>query len=118
MTELKHPHRRKNLLSGEWVLISPRRTKRPWQGRINPPEKEQRSSYDPQCYHCPGNLRAYGIQNPVYTETFLFSNDFPALLPEIKLSASDLSESYNKTTLKYQNLYLCVKIIVTLQFFS
>ncbi len=76
------PHRRYNILTGEWVLVSPHRTKRPWQGKQeNPPQKEK-ASYDPKCYLCPGNTRSNGQTNENYSNTFIFTNDFAALLPE------------------------------------
>jgi UDPglucose--hexose-1-phosphate uridylyltransferase len=78
----KYPHRRKNILTGEWVLVSPHRTQRPWQGELAPPEKSKRPSYDPECYLCPGNKRANGEVNPQYSDTFAFTNDFSSLLPE------------------------------------
>ncbi len=78
----EHPHRRYNALTGEWILVSPHRTKRPWQGQQEPPPAEQRPQYDPKCYLCPGNARAGGHQNPVYESTFVFTNDFAALLPD------------------------------------
>ncbi|HSH02221.1 MAG TPA: UDP-glucose--hexose-1-phosphate uridylyltransferase [Anaerolineae bacterium] len=78
----EHPQRRYNPLRGEWVLVSPHRTKRPWQGQVEKPVKETRPSYDPQCYLCPGNVRANGVETPAYEETYVFTNDFAALLPE------------------------------------
>ncbi len=78
----EHPHRRLNLLTREWVLVSPHRTKRPWQGQVEKPPEEKLPAYDPECYLCPGNARAGGKRNPQYTETFVFDNDFAALLPE------------------------------------
>ena len=76
------PHRRLNPLTGEFVLVSPHRAQRPWQGRVDAPNVEQRPAYDPACYLCPGNSRAGGLHNPAYTETFVFTNDFAALLPD------------------------------------
>ncbi|HEX9614782.1 MAG TPA: UDP-glucose--hexose-1-phosphate uridylyltransferase [Bacteroidota bacterium] len=76
-----HPHRRKNILTGEWVLVSPQRTRRPWQGEVTELPEFKRPAYDPTCYLCPGNRRANGEVNPRYTGTYVFTNDFPALLP-------------------------------------
>jgi len=77
----EHPHRRFNPLRGEWVLVSPHRTKRPWLGQQEKSSSD-RPSYDPECLLCPGNKRASGEMNPDYTDTFVFENDFAALLPE------------------------------------
>lgn len=76
------PHRRLNPLTGKFVLVSPHRTQRPWQGRVEAPNREVRPAYDPACYLCPGNERAGGLENPDYRDTFVFTNDFAALLPE------------------------------------
>lgn len=76
------PHRRLNLLTGDWVLVSPHRARRPWQGQVERPAAVRRPAYDPDCYLCPGNLRAGGVRNPVYADVFAFDNDFPALLLE------------------------------------
>jgi UDPglucose--hexose-1-phosphate uridylyltransferase len=77
-----HPHRRFNPLTREWVLVSPHRTQRPWQGQVEEVAAEAVASYDPDCYLCPDNFRAGGVKNPPYTETFVFDNDFAALKPE------------------------------------
>lgn len=78
------PHRRLNILTGEWVLVSPHRTKRPWQGKEEKSDSKFQPEYDSKCYLCPGNERAGGIKNPNYTSTFVFNNDFSALLPNVK----------------------------------
>ncbi len=90
---LYYPHRRKNILTGDWVLVSPHRTDRPWQGEISKTEKNSRPDYDPGCYLCPGNKRANGETNPQYKNTFVFTNDFSALLENIhdfKFNKKDL----------------------------
>jgi UDPglucose--hexose-1-phosphate uridylyltransferase len=83
MDLLTRPHRRLNRLTGEWVLVSPHRNARPWQGQVDPPSAEQRPAYDPDCYLCPGSARAGGATTPVYDTVYVFDNDFAALLPDI-----------------------------------
>lgn len=78
----EHPHRRYNMLTGEWIQVSPHRAKRPWQGQEEETPEESKAKYDPECYLCPGNSRAGGAQNPDYDSTFVFTNDFSALKPD------------------------------------
>ena len=75
---LAKPHRRFNLLSGEWVFVSPHRTARPWQGKVEERSSRPTLSHDPECYLCPGNHRAGTLVNPQYISTFVFDNDYPA----------------------------------------
>ncbi len=86
---LKSPHRRYNPLLDEWVLCSPHRLQRPWQGQVEDEAPEARPGYDPSCYLCPGNLRANGERNPRYASTFAFDNDFAALLPESPIAPAN-----------------------------
>src|SRR5215831_14727036 len=78
---LHRPHRRFNPLTREWVVVSPQRMERPWQGLVEKPPQPAAAAYDPECYLCPGNARAGGARNPAYKSTFVFDNDFAALLP-------------------------------------
>ncbi len=76
------PHRRYNPLQRQWVLVSPHRTQRPWQGEVNASPGFSELKYDPKCYLCPGNQRAGGHTTPKYESVYIFDNDYPALLPE------------------------------------
>ena len=88
----RYPHRRKNVLTGEWILVSPHRTKRPWQGEVFKSENESRPQYDPKCYLCPGNKRANGEINPNYESNFVFTNDYSALLEDIPTAHENKNE--------------------------
>lgn len=80
------PHRRYNPLLRQWILVSPQRTQRPWQGETTKQTAAPSLAYDPECYLCPTNARSGGAHNPAYTGVFAFNNDFPALLPDIQPS--------------------------------
>ena len=85
----EHPHRRFNPLLDEWLLVSPHRARRPWQGQVEAPDLADRARLDPDCYLCTGNLRVTGERNPDYSGTFVFQNDFAALLPDSPAPESD-----------------------------
>ena len=94
LTKLKETaHRRFNPLTREWVIVSPHRTLRPWQGKVEPRPVDNQPPYDPACYLCPRNSRAGGVVNPDYASTFVFDNDYAGLLPtveDVKLEKADL----------------------------
>ncbi len=91
----EHPHRRYNALSGEWILVSPQRAKRPWLGQVEKLPPELKPSYDKDCYLCPGNARINGTVNPHYEHNYVFTNDFAALMPmEVEKPAADGEELF------------------------
>src|SRR5215469_8602786 len=87
------PHRRLNPLTNEWVLVSPHRATRPWQGEVAKLLTASEPTYDPTCYLCPGNVRAGGIRNPQYETTFVFTNDFAALKPDTSTGREDIERA-------------------------
>lgn len=92
----EHPHKRLNILTGDWVMVSPHRTKRPWQGKVEAAAITKRPAYDETCYLCPGNKRSDGSVNPNYTAPYSFTNDFSALLqdtPEGELNTKGLLQA-------------------------
>ena len=99
------PHRRYNILTGEWVLVSPHRTKRPWQGKKDQKSELQKETYDASCYLCPTNERASGDVNPDYKGTYAFTNDFAALLPDVE------SETYDNGLLKAETEMGICKVV-------
>lgn len=89
-------HRRFNPLTGEWIMVSPQRTKRPWQGKVEETNVEHKPEYEKDCYLCPNNKRANGEFNPSYTSTFVFDNDFSAFeenIPEFNYDENELLRS-------------------------
>ncbi|HKJ41976.1 MAG TPA: UDP-glucose--hexose-1-phosphate uridylyltransferase, partial [Sunxiuqinia sp.] len=98
----ENPHRRFNPLTGDWILVSPHRSKRPWQGQVEKVVAAERPAYDPNCYLCAGNERAGGHKNPDYKNTFVFKNDFSALLndtPEGSFSDGELFQAESESGL-------------------
>lgn len=87
-----HSHRRLNPLTGEWIQVSPHRAKRPWQGKEEKTAEEQKAEYEPKCYLCPGNDRAGEAENPEYESTFVFTNDFSALKPDVPSDTANNSK--------------------------
>ena len=90
---LESPHRRWNPLKREWVVVSPHRTERPWQGQTEDTAKPQSLTYDPACYLCPGNTRAGGHHTPNYPATYVFDNDFAALKSDVPSATLDIANA-------------------------
>ncbi len=101
-----YSHRRYNPLIDEWVLVSPHRSNRPWKGKVESIPGVSKPKYDPECYLCPGNLRANGERNPDYKSTYVFTNDFAALLPDLP-SISD----YSNPLMQYESLKGTCRVI-------
>ena len=98
-------HRRLNPLTGEWVLVSPHRLKRPWKGKIEKLPPQELPEYDPNCYLCPGNVRAGGIKNPDYKSVFVFDNDFSALITPKEPVKNNTAK--NKLLIAHQETGIC-----------
>jgi UDPglucose--hexose-1-phosphate uridylyltransferase len=96
----EHPHQRLNILTGEWVLVSPHRTKRPWNGKVEKVDSDPLPTYDATCYLCPGNSRMGGAQNPDYTEPFAFTNDFGALMADTPAGADQIDQLLHARSVK------------------
>ena len=92
------PHRRYNPLTQEWILVSPQRATRPWQGAVEKVAVAERPPHDPQCYLCAGNTRVNGVTNPKYTGVYVFENDFPALLREDASAHAQQHNTNSETT--------------------
>jgi UDPglucose--hexose-1-phosphate uridylyltransferase len=102
-----HPHRRFDPLQEQWVLVSPHRTKRPWQGQTESTPAELKPRYDPSCYLCPGNVRASGDVNPSYDDVFVFTNDFAALLPDTPDAPHDTDPLFRIRAARGTSRVLC-----------
>lgn len=103
----EHPHRRFNPLLNEWILVSPHRAKRPWQGQNETPSTENSVAHDENCYLCAGNTRSNGEQNPKYDACYVFDNDFPALLEDDITFESKLNPLFQIKPEKGINRVIC-----------
>ncbi|MGB7340537.1 MAG: UDP-glucose--hexose-1-phosphate uridylyltransferase [Phototrophicaceae bacterium] len=103
----EHPHRRYNPLTGDYVLVSPHRMKRPWQGKEDAIPADERPTYDPTCYLCPTNTRKNGTTNPDYDSTYVFDNDFRALLNNIPTVTDNHNPLFKMGNVEGTNRVIC-----------
>lgn len=103
----EHPHRRYNPLTDQWILVSPHRAKRPWQGQQEKVTEENKPSHDPSCYLCPSNKRITGEQNPDYKKPYVFKNDFSALLPDTPAPENNKSPLFQTALARGESRVIC-----------
>lgn len=102
-----HPHRRYNPLIDQWVLVSPHRAKRPWQGQQEKVSEEQKPSHDPNCYLCPRNKRITGEPNPDYHKPYVFKNDFSALLEDTPAPEQSADPLFQMSQARGESRVIC-----------
>ncbi len=103
----EHPHRRYNPLTDQWVLVSPHRAKRPWQGQQEKINEEQKPTHDPNCYLCPRNKRITGEPNPDYRKPYVFRNDFSALLQDTPAPEKNVDPLFRTAPARGESRVIC-----------